>query len=118
MIKKITQKQADEIIMSSEIGRENYKPLGKFILIENGVYVGIDNLYGNANVEEFKVEKNCINWLNREFEYEEIKNSDLEFLLQSDKCLITPHIAGWTVRAERPAMPWMASCRDTGLPNR
>lgn len=34
------------------------------------------------------------------FENVEVKNSDLEFLLQSDKCLITPHIAGWTVQSK------------------
>ncbi len=34
------------------------------------------------------------------FENVEVKNSDLEFMLQSDKCLITPHIAGWTVQSK------------------
>jgi D-3-phosphoglycerate dehydrogenase len=34
------------------------------------------------------------------FENIEIKNNDLDFLINSDKVLITPHIAGWTIESK------------------
>lgn len=34
------------------------------------------------------------------FENLEIKNEDLDYLLQSEKAIVTPHIAGWTVQSK------------------
>lgn len=56
-IQKITGEQADNIIV--------YRlPLGRFYLIEDGVYVGIDNRDGNAWTEDFKSLDACKRWLN------------------------------------------------------
>lgn len=56
MIKEITQKEAINII-------DNRRPLGLFLLVDNGVFVGIDNSDGSAYVEEFPEEVCCKNWL-------------------------------------------------------
>jgi hypothetical protein len=53
----IDEKKADIII-------ETRKPIGKYYVLENGVYVGIDNSTGDAWVEEFTTEKQCLEWLN------------------------------------------------------
>lgn len=34
------------------------------------------------------------------FEHLEIQNDDLDFLLNSDKVMVTPHIAGWTIQSK------------------
>jgi hypothetical protein len=54
-IKYIDRNLAENIIF----GRE---PRGLFIIKED-VWVGIDNLSGDAWVEEFDTEKKCIKWL-------------------------------------------------------
>ena len=53
---KVTLKEATSII-------ETRLPSGLFYCIENGVYVGIDNSYGDAWVEEFKSKSSCVRWL-------------------------------------------------------
>lgn len=54
--KEINQEEATNII-------ENRKPKGLFFLIEDGLYIGIDNLSGDAWTEEFKEKGDCFNWL-------------------------------------------------------
>ena len=58
---KIKQKDAKSII-------ETRKPLGRFFLLENGLYVGIDNSEGDAWVEEFTTKEECSSWLKGEIE--------------------------------------------------
>lgn len=41
----------------------NFKPLGRFYMKDNGVYIGIDNSTGDCWVEEFKNKNDCMNWL-------------------------------------------------------
>jgi len=57
MIKIIKPEQADSII-------ETRKPYGRFIVLENGWFVGIDNTTGEAWTENFKDLKNCLAFLN------------------------------------------------------
>ena len=50
-------------------------------------------------IESGKVLGACLDVLEYEkssFENLEVENSDLQFLLDSDKVIVTPHIAGWT----------------------
>lgn len=50
-----------------------------------------------------KVKGACLDVLEYEkssFEKLEIENEDLQFLLDSDKVIVTPHIAGWTVQSK------------------
>lgn len=42
----------------------NKKPLGTFYTIKDNKYVGINNLNGNALIEEFNTKKECLDWLN------------------------------------------------------
>ena len=56
MIKIIKPEQADSII-------ETRKPYGRFIVLENGWFVGIDNTAGEAWTEDFKHLKNCLAYL-------------------------------------------------------
>lgn len=42
---------------------DNFKPLGRFYMNDNGVYIGIDNSTGDCWVEEFENKNDCINWL-------------------------------------------------------
>lgn len=39
------------------------KPQGLFYQKDNMVFVGIDNSFGDAWVEEFKTQKECLAWL-------------------------------------------------------
>ncbi|MDD2401676.1 MAG: hypothetical protein PHD60_05630 [Clostridia bacterium] len=55
-IQKVNLTKAIEII-------ETREPLGKFYIIENDVYVGIDNTKGDAWTEEFKSLAACKRWL-------------------------------------------------------
>ncbi|WP_028306887.1 hypothetical protein [Desulfitibacter alkalitolerans] len=54
-IKKITSKEASQII-------DTRKPLGKFYLIDKGIYVGIDNSSGDAWTEEFDSFEAMVKW--------------------------------------------------------
>ncbi|MGL4573011.1 MAG: hypothetical protein ACRCVJ_18370 [Clostridium sp.] len=54
--KEITSKEAETII-------ETRKPLGLFWLKENGWYVAIDNSTGDAWTEDFRTERECIDYL-------------------------------------------------------
>ena len=60
------------------------------------------NLKASALVNAFKsgkIKGACLDVLEYEktsFENLEMKNEDLEYLLNSEKAIITPHIAGWT----------------------
>ena len=60
------------------------------------------NLKTSALVNALKSDKvkgACLDVLEYEktsFENLEMKNEDLEYLLNSEKAIITPHIAGWT----------------------
>ena len=56
-IKTITQEEAGKVI-------EDRKPLGLFLLVEGGKYIGIDNSNGEAWTEEFDSRFKCWNWLN------------------------------------------------------
>ncbi|MBU8883383.1 2-hydroxyacid dehydrogenase [Kaistella sp. DKR-2] len=50
-----------------------------------------------------KIKGACLDVLEFEkpsFENLDIKNEDLEYLLQSEKAIVTPHIAGWTVQSK------------------
>jgi len=55
-IKKVTPEEASKII-------DTRKPLGLFYCIEDGLYIAIDNAYGDAWVEEFKSLSGCRRWL-------------------------------------------------------
>jgi hypothetical protein len=55
-------------IEESKLIIETYLPIGKYIVIENDICVGIDNESGCAWTEEFKTKEKCISWLNGEFE--------------------------------------------------
>ena len=57
MINAVTPKEAVEIIATC-------KPIGKFLLIENGRFIGIDNSTEEAWTEEFLDVQDCIEWLN------------------------------------------------------
>lgn len=54
-IKKITSEEISQII-------DTRKPLGKFYLIDRGIYVGIDNSSGDAWTEEFDSFEAMIKW--------------------------------------------------------
>lgn len=58
-IKQINKEQAEALI-------EDMKPLGKFYLEDNGVFVGFDNSTGDCFVEEFKDKDTCLAWLNND----------------------------------------------------
>jgi len=62
-IKLVSQSEAQAIIDTRE-------PKGLFYTIGGGIYVGIDNRTGDAWVEEFKTEQECMSWLKGE-EHEE-----------------------------------------------
>ncbi len=54
-------------------------------------------------IESGKVKGACLDVLEFEkpsFENIETKNEDLEYLLNSDKVIVTPHIAGWTIQSK------------------
>ena len=55
-IKIINSEMKEKII-------ETRKPIGCFILKENNIWVGIDNLYGHAWVEAHKSRTMIIKWL-------------------------------------------------------
>lgn len=55
-IKEITAEQASKIICTRQ-------PLGLFYLLDNGIYVGIDNSTGDAWTEEFFNLRQCKEWL-------------------------------------------------------
>ena len=59
MIEQITSERASEII-------DTRKPHGLYILQSGDMFVGIDNETGDAWTEEFKTEKECRDWLNKE----------------------------------------------------
>lgn len=42
---------------------ETRKPIGRFILKENNIWVGIDNIYGHAWIESHKSRAMIIKWL-------------------------------------------------------
>jgi len=56
-IKKITPDEAERVIVTRY-------PLGRFYTIENRMYIGIDNIDGDAWVEEFRSLSSCKRWLN------------------------------------------------------
>ena len=57
-IKEVTQQETEKII-------ETREPEGLFYQVckRTGLYIGIDNLYGHAWVEEFTTKEECFNWL-------------------------------------------------------
>ena len=57
---QVSNQEARKIIDTRE-------PIGLFYEIceRTGLYVGIDNLYGHANVEELPTKEQCIRWLKR-----------------------------------------------------
>jgi len=55
-IKKITSEESSKIIKTRE-------PRGLFYIIDNGIYVGIDNRTGDAWTEDFKNLGSCKRWL-------------------------------------------------------
>lgn len=56
MIKIVSTQRANEIIT-------NYGPIGLFLIIENNMFVGIDNSTGKAWTEEFTDLNKCLKWL-------------------------------------------------------
>ncbi len=60
-IREITKEEASKII-------ETFEPIGKFILEDNGVFVGIDNSTGDCWVEEFDDFHLCVDWIRGKFE--------------------------------------------------
>lgn len=69
-IKKVTQEEAIKIIDTRE-------PIGSFYQDEGDIYVGIDNLYGHANVEEFKTKEECFAWLKYEEYYGDLDEKEI-----------------------------------------
>lgn len=57
MIEIITPEKADNIFNTG-------KPYGKFLLLDNCSFTGIDNQTGDAWAEGFKDLKNCLAYLN------------------------------------------------------
>ena len=55
-IKEVTTEEAKKII-------DSRLPLGKFYVIEDGVFVGIDNEDGEAWTDEFNNIDICYDWL-------------------------------------------------------
>ena len=55
-IMKIKPSYAERII-------DTRKPLGLFYLLDNGIYIGIDNSTGDAWTEEFTSLYQCKKWL-------------------------------------------------------
>lgn len=55
-IKETTSEQASVII-------DTRQPLGLFYLLDNSIYVGIDNSTGDAWTEEFSNLRQCKKWL-------------------------------------------------------
>jgi D-3-phosphoglycerate dehydrogenase len=54
-------------------------------------------------IKSGKVKGACLDVLEYEkssFENLETENEDLQFLLESDKVIVTPHIAGWTIQSK------------------
>lgn len=54
-------------------------------------------------IESGKVKGACLDVLEFEkpsFENIEVKNNELQYLLNSEKVIVTPHIAGWTVQSK------------------
>ncbi|WP_449389054.1 2-hydroxyacid dehydrogenase [Chryseobacterium lineare] len=54
-------------------------------------------------IKEGKVKGACLDVLEYEkssFEKLETENEDLQFLLESEKVIVTPHIAGWTIQSK------------------
>lgn len=46
-----------------EVPGSTYRPIGMFYTQEGGGYVGIDNMSGDALVEEFSTRDDCLTWL-------------------------------------------------------
>ncbi|MFT9495755.1 MULTISPECIES: hypothetical protein [Bacillota] len=68
-IKKIDKREASDIM-------NNYKPIGLFMVEENGHYIGIDNSSGECWVEEFITEDLCLKWLKGEVEMNDFELSN------------------------------------------
>lgn len=56
MIEIIAHEKATKVI-------DTRKPIGKFLVLNNGIYTGIDNQTGDAWTEGFKSLKDCLEWL-------------------------------------------------------
>lgn len=63
-IQKLTKEQMSEVI-------EVRRPIGKFYRQDGNTFIGVDNTTGDAWTEEFKGFDACIQWLNREEEYQD-----------------------------------------------
>lgn len=64
-IKNVTTEHVNKFWSDNENSTEgNYTPICKMMVVENNMYVGIDNSTGCAFVEEFKDEHSCMKWLN------------------------------------------------------
>lgn len=59
IIEEVTKEESKVIIC-------DYKPLGLFYMLDNKIYIGIDNSSGDAYVEEFIYKEDCLRWLNGE----------------------------------------------------
>jgi D-3-phosphoglycerate dehydrogenase len=65
-----------------------------------------ENVKTKDLVEALKTEKvkgvalDVLEFEKSSFENLEIKNEDLDYLLQSEKAIVTPHIAGWTTQSK------------------
>ncbi|MFP3721966.1 aspartyl-phosphate phosphatase Spo0E family protein [Niallia circulans] len=69
-IEDLKEKEIDVLNGKYEVTKEvahsivkTFKPLGKFYMNDNGVYIGIDNSTGACWTEEFKNKNDCLNWL-------------------------------------------------------
>lgn len=59
---QVSNEKISEIILKR-------KPLGTFWTIENGIYVAVDNLTGDAWTEDFKTKKECFDYLDESLPY-------------------------------------------------
>jgi len=60
----------DEQTAKGIIENRNYK--GLFYFEDGSYFIGVDNSAGEAFTEEFKTEKECLNWLNKYGQYYEV----------------------------------------------
>lgn len=53
---EVTREKADEIV-------RDRMPLGRFYFKQNGLWIGISNEKGDAEVKDFKKKSMCLKWL-------------------------------------------------------
>ncbi len=106
------KKQADILSLHTPITEETFHLIDAEFINEMGKdFYFVNTARGkNVNTKDIvealktgKVKAAALDVLEYEkssFENLEIENEDLQFLLNSDKVIVTPHIAGWTVQSK------------------